>query len=204
MKIFSTAYFPNIEYISNLIYEKKIQIEQYENFPKQTYRNRCHILAANGIIPLTVPVLKGRSGKIMTKDIKISYVEDWQKQHFQTIKSAYSASPFYEYYMPEIERFFQKKYEYLIDFNIDILKEICELLSIDLEIDLTTDFVPILQENEFDYRFLISPKVESQFKPEKYIQVFSDRYEFQSNLSILDLLFNLGTDSRIYLIRVCL
>ncbi|MBN2891468.1 MAG: WbqC family protein [Bacteroidales bacterium] len=201
MTILSTAYFPNIQYFTEVLRASELIIEQYENFPKQTYRNRCHILAANGVLPLVVPVLNGRSGKIKTKDIKISFVENWQKQHYQSIKSAYSSAPFYDYIMPEFEFLFTKKFHFLIELNNSILKTIKKLLEIKTDFSLTEDFIEINEQNKSDFRFTISPKIKIDLNSEKYIQVFSDRFEFQPNLSILDLLFNLGPESRIFLIN---
>lgn len=206
MNVFlSTAYFPNIQYFSKIINSNEIFIEQYENFPKQTYRNRCKIIAANGILPLVVPVTNGRSGKVKTKDIKIAYVENWQHQHYQSIMSAYSSAPFYDYYMPELENIFKKKYKFLLDLNEDILLIINELLTINTKIKYTDDFLKDIDSNYKDFRFSITPKkqiIDKEFNPKSYIQVFSDRFDFQENMSILDLLFNLGPDSRKYLLDV--
>ncbi len=201
MKLISTAFFPNIEYFSEIINEKLVEIEQYENFPKQTYRNRCYITTDKGKMPLIVMLEKSRGGKTHTKDIKISYAEDWQKKHFHTIKSAYSLSPFFDFFMPEIEHFFQKKYKYLLDLNTQVLENLCDLLGVDVKIKFTEDFVP-LENNYCDLRFYISPKIKSKKTFEEYIQVFSDRTAFEPNLSILDLLFNLGSESLAYLKRI--
>jgi len=197
--LLSTSYFPNIQYFSKILGAKKILIENDETFPKQTFRNRCEIMCANGVLTLIVPVLNGRSGKTKTKDIKISYVERWQKQHLQSIKSAYASSPFFEFFIDEINPFFEKKYKFLIDFNAEIFNVLCELLSLDINTDFTENFVKIDKNNSNDFRFLLSPKVkfdDQNFSPQKYIQVFSDRMDFIPNLSILDLLFNVGQESR--------
>lgn len=200
--ILSTAYFPNIQYFSKILYSEKVLIENDETFPKQTYRNRCVILGANGVQTLVVPVIKGRSGKIKTKDIQISYAENWQNQHLQTIKSAYASSPFFDFYIDEIEALIKKRHKYIIDLNLEILNELLSLISIKTKILLTNNFVAIDLNNKNDYRFSISPKskhIDKNFTPSEYIQVFSDRNKFVSNLSILDLIFNLGQESKSYL-----
>ncbi len=201
--ILPTAYFPNIQYFTKIINTNKTFIEIEENFPKQTFRNRCQILGANGILNLTVPVTNGRSGKIKTKDIKLNYAENWQHQHFQSIKSAYSSSPFYEFYIDEIKEIFDKKFDFLIDLNNEILSKFTTILSIDKKIKTTSKFIKNYDIDYNDFRFLLSPKVkynDGKFAAKKYIQVFEDRCEFAPNLSILDLIFNVGNESLSYLI----
>jgi hypothetical protein len=200
MKTFlSTSYFPNIQYFSKLINSTNVCIEVHENFQKQTFRNRCIILTANGLSNLTVPVLEGRSGKIKTKDIKISYQENWQHQHKISIMSAYGSAPFYEFFIDYFFPFFEKKYNYLLDLNNKILETCFKLTKLEIKIELTDDFVNNLEN---DYRFSISPKIKTtdlEFNPKPYIQVFNDRFDFQTNLSIIDLLFNLGSETKQYL-----
>ena len=99
--LLSSAYFAPIQYYATLLKAEKVYIEQFENFIKQTYRNRCVVLGGNGPIQLIVPVVKGRGTKILIKDLKISYDTDWQRNHWRTIFSAYSSSPFFEYYKEE-------------------------------------------------------------------------------------------------------
>jgi hypothetical protein len=199
----STAYLPNINFFEEILRSEKIFIEKYENFPKQTYRNRTYILSANGVMPLVVPVNKGRSGKILTKDITLNYDENWQKQHFRSIMSAYKSAPFYDFFIDEFLIFFEKKYKFLIDFNFDILLKINKLLHIEKEIGFTDEFVKNVDINTKDLRFSLNFKnfdkqiITSQ-KP--YIQVFADRFDFVPNLSIIDLIFNLGPEARTYLL----
>ncbi len=203
MLLLPTSYFPNIKYFRLISEYNEIEIEIYEHFPKQTYRNRCEILGANGIMSLIVPVLRGRTGKIFTKDIKISYINNWQKQHFQSLKSAYASAPFYEHYIADIESLFIIKPKFLIELNQKILHIISKLLSFDKKIDFTDDFRNLNNADYIDFRFEFSPKLkEDNSIKNKYIQVFSDRFDFVPNLSILDLIFNLGPESRNYLTNV--
>ena len=196
MVLLSTAYFPNIEYCSQFIRNSQVFIEQHENFIKQTYRNRAIILAANEPVPLIIPVVKGRGTKIKIKDLQISYDEDWQRNHWRTIFSAYNSSPFFEFYADDFKPFFQKKYHFLLDLNMDFLHLLIDLLEIEPEIKLTTDF-----ENAPDtclnFREKYHPKDlnssnHADFKYIEYTQVFSDKLGFVPGLSILDLLFNTG------------
>lgn len=195
MVLLSTTYFPSIEYCAQFIKNSQVFIEQHEHFIKQTYRNRTVILAANGPVPLIVPVVKGRGSKIKIKDLQIAYDEDWQRNHWRTIFSAYNSSPFFEFYADDFAPFFQKKYNYLLDLNMDILNILTELLEIEPEIKLTSDFENV-HENCLNYREKFHPKLQSidkaSFKNIEYTQVFSDKLGFVPGLSILDLLFNTG------------
>ena len=202
--ILSTAYFPNIRYFSKFLLSDIIYQEIHEHFPKQTYRNRCNILSANGVMPIVVPVLNGRSGKVKTKDIKISYIEKWQHQHFYAIMSAYRSSPFYDFYIDDIRALFDKRHKFLVDLNDEILSFLKKILNINTLIVNTNQFVSLNDQYFEDYRFSISPKnksLDSNFVCQEYIQVFSDRFDFIPNLSILDLIFNLGTQSKSYLLK---
>jgi hypothetical protein len=193
--LLGTAYFAPIQYYSKLLNADKVYIEQFENFIKQTYRNRCVVLGGNGVIQLIVPVVKGRGPKILIRDLKISYDTYWQRNHWRTIFSAYSSSPFFEYYKDDIHPFFETKHKFLLDFNLKIHETICELLEIENITELPADFEKVPEET-INLRESISPKIKNQnelhFQPVEYTQVFSDKLGFVPNLSILDLLFNEG------------
>ena len=193
--LLSTAYFGPIYYYAVLVKTEKVYIEQFENFIKQTYRNRCVILGGNGPMQLIVPVVKGRGPKTLIKDLQISYDTDWQRNHWRTIFSAYSSSPFFEYYKDDIQPFFETKHKFLLDFNLKIYETVCELLEIENITELTPDFEKV-PEGTINLRESISPKIKNQnelhFQPVEYTQVFSDKLGFVPNLSILDLLFNEG------------
>ena len=140
--LLTTAYFPPIAYFSCLKKAEVTYIEQYENFGKQSYRNRCEIMTANGVIALTVPVAKANS-KTMIKDLKIVYPTPWQKLHFRGIESAYKNSPYYEYYIDDLMPFFEKQETYLFDHNLAILTTILDFLKLKRDIRLTTDYIAI-------------------------------------------------------------
>ncbi|MDR1341150.1 MAG: WbqC family protein [Prevotellaceae bacterium] len=189
----STAYLPNIQYFSKLLYGEAI-VEQHENYLKQTFRNRCEILTANGLMSLTVPVRHGGS-KIKIRDVRIDYADNWQRLHWRTICTAYHSSPFFMYYEDDFLPFFSEREEFLFDFNCKMLCKLIELTGLKTEISLSENY---LQNCDMDCRYTISPKIKTEdpdFSPVPYYQVFSSKFGFQPNLSILDLLCNEGNNS---------
>jgi hypothetical protein len=191
--ILSTAYLPNIQYFSKLLYGKVI-VEQHENYLKQTFRNRYEILTANGVMSMTVPV-KHNGSKIKIRDVRIDYTDNWQKLHWKTIDTAYRSSPFFVYYADDFLPFYSKKEKFLFDFNCKMLDRLIELTGLNTKIILSDNY---LQNCETDYRYLISPKnriEDPNFSPVPYYQVFSNKFGFRPNLSLLDLLCNEGNNS---------
>ncbi len=191
--LFSTAYLPTVEYFYHLNKYQIIYIDIFENYIKQTYRNRCYINAANGKLLLSIPVIKTSGNHTKVKDIEIDHSQPWQKIHWRSIESAYNSSPFFLYFRDEIEPFYIKKYKFLIDLNTELLHTLLKLCEISTEIKFTETYI---ESNKVfpDFRHSISPKNNnctiSSFL--KYTQVFSNKYDFIPNLSILDLLFNEG------------
>ena len=203
--LLSTAYFAPVRYFASLAAFSEPYIEQHEHFIKQTYRNRAVILGANGPIPLIVPVEKGREQKIKIKDLRISYDEEWQRNHWRTIFSAYNSSPFFEYYSDDLEPFFRKKHEFLFDFNQQITQTLLEILDLQTPIKLTGAFEQI-PEGSLNFREKINPKAHRNFPdthctPQPYTQVFAEKFGFMADLSILDLLFNEGPSAHTILMN---
>jgi hypothetical protein len=180
-----------------------IYIEKHENFIKQSYRNRCIIYGANGKLSLSIPLKKGLDLKSKITEIEIDYTEDWQKNHFKSIESAYRHSPFYEYYIDEFEKFFTTKYNTLFELNSEILNTIFDILELESNVQFSDEFLSS-HKDAFDFRNSINPKSrlnkhDNNFNPTKYIQVFGEKHGFIPNLSILDLIFNEGPNSYNYL-----
>ncbi len=196
--LLSTAYWAPIQYFTKTILFNNILIEQYETYPRQTYRNRMMIYGANGVQSLQVPVVKGSFKKILVKDIKISYDTNWQKNHFKTIESAYRSSPFYEYYIDDVVHIYENRFKYLIELNQNITEAVLSMLETEAKISFTDKFE--LHPDITDLRNAIHPKKGKQafdplFKPVEYIQGFEQRHGFMSNLSIIDLIFNTGAEA---------
>lgn len=195
--IIPTAYYGSIQQVALLKRYDEIIIEQYESFPKQTYRNRCHLMSASGIQVLSIPLVKARA-KQYTKDVHISYDENWQRHHWRSIESLYKRSPFFEHYADYFMPFYEKKFDFLIDFNHQLLTTILEILDLSPSIRYSEDYNPIIQEAD-DFRTTIHPKQTLSGFEKPYIQVFSDKQDFLHNLSILDLIFNLGPEAESHL-----
>lgn len=197
--VLSSLYLAPIEYYSKAFNAKRIIIEANDNFQKQTFRNRCNILGANGVMQLNIPIEKSLSKKCMMKDIKISDHGNWQHLHWNAIISAYNSSPFFEYYEDDFCRFYENKFTFLHDFNEELRTLIFDMLSIDVRIEYSDLYITELQNGWIDNRETIHPKRNSGFINRPYWQVFKEKFNFTPNLSIIDLLFNMGNESRLYL-----
>lgn len=191
-------YFPPISYFEIWTKSDKRYLEQWENFPKQTYRNRCLIQGANGKLPLIIPI--EHSGARIMKDIKISYTSSWQKLHIKSLQSAYQSSPYFEYYEDKLVNLLEKKETFLLDLNVKTLEWAFSILKIDDTYIRTNEYVEFPECT--DAREAFNAKKESSYYNKKYIQVFSDRFEFMNDLSIIDLICNLGPKSANYLTNV--
>ena len=195
--ILSTAYFAPVQYFSRIVSSGRVVIEQFDHYSKQTYRNRCVLMGANGRLLLSIPVKKNHGRKMLTKDVRIDYDTNWQKIHQRGMMSAYRSSPFFEFYIDDFTWVFSKKINYLIDLNNRILETLIFHLKVDTSIELTDKFIDT--DVPFDLRELISPKVplsrDKNFNPVEYTQVFHEKHGFIQNLSILDLLFNAGPEA---------
>lgn len=194
MKVFSAFYFGPIDYFANLAQNETFRIEQFENFQKQTYRNRCYVLGANGPLMLGIPIL--HNGKRVLKDIQPSYDYDWQKEHLKSLIAAYKSSPYFEFYEDDVTPLFERKEKYLLDINLKTIAFINEKLKLELNFELTNGY-EFLAEND-DYRTRFNAKKNTTQIP-PYYQVFGDKFEFEHNLSIFDLLFNEGPASSNFL-----
>lgn len=184
-----SSYLPPISWFAQLNLGEPILLEQYEHFHKQTIRNRCTIDSPNGPLHLTVPIDKSNfsaGAKCLMRDVRISYRTDWQHQHWNAIQSSYFNSPFFEYLQDDFRPLFQRRWTYLMDMNEAFIDLCCQLIDIHPQIQRTTDFIGTSP---------IQPS--SELPP--YYQVFAHKHGFLSDLSIIDLIFNLAGESLIYL-----
>ncbi len=200
-QLFSSAYFGPIQYYANLLNGSENIIECFDHYSKQTYRNRTVILSGNGPLALTIPVVKTDGNKTITKDIQIFNQEKWQRLHLRALTAAYQNSPFYEFYIDALMPAFEKEWKFLLDLNLFTVEVLAQEMEVDIPFSLSEEYMNSATGTQ-DFRDLISPKsnaIQSNFLPQKYHQVFWDRFEFTPNLSILDVLFNKGPETADYL-----
>lgn len=202
----SSAYLAPVEYYTKLLAYGQVRIEQYDHYQKQTYRNRCHIAAPDGVLALTVPVVKPDRPNCPVRDIRISDHGHWRHLHWNAIESAYGQTPFFEYYKDDFRPFYEQRYEFLMDFNEELCCLVCSLIDMQPNMKRTDSYHTLFAPNETDFRERIHPKKEfrqedKEFMASPYYQVFSQRLGFLPNLSIIDLLFNMGPESLLILQR---
>ena len=231
--LLSSTYFGPIQWYQKLNRYDECLIERHESFIKQTYRNRMLIPTTNGPLALTIPTNHNTS--LAMKDIRISDHANWRHVHWNALLSAYGESPFFEYYQDDIRPFYEKKYEFLFDFNMEITEKMIELLDIRPKISVTNEYIQSeelkVKSEEFnglanhkvqssnlkvqskevqskevqsiaDFREAIRPKKplpDAEFESRRYYQVYEQKFGFQPNMSILDLLFNEGNEAIFYL-----
>jgi hypothetical protein len=203
--ILPLTYLGNILYYAHLT-SGRCTIDIHSNYIKQTYTNRCSIISANGIQDLTIPIIKPKE-KTPIKDIRISSHDNWQQLHWRAIQSAYNSTPFYEYFCDDYLPFYQKKWDFLLDFNLKIQEKTLELLNFQkIESYLSDTYIEKSNFNTKDLREVINPKkfdvslYNNLNTP--YYQIFNQKFGFMPNLSIIDLLFNMGNEARIYLKKI--
>ena len=198
--LLSTAYLAPVEYYVQMCGHPQALIEAACHYVKQTYRNRCVIASANGCQTLSIPVVKPDALKYPTKDIRIAEHGNWRHLHWNAIVSAYRSTPFFDYYEDDFRPFYEKPAGFLFDFNEALRELVCSLLDISPAVSYTTDYVFSPPAEVWDLREAIHPKkapVMPYFQP--YYQVFEAKQGFQTNLSIIDLLFNMGPEAALWL-----
>ena len=189
------SYLGPVSYYSVMLQYEEIFIETKEYFIKQSFRNRCKITGANGTQMLTIPKERKSSDKTLISDISISNKDNWQKLHWQSIVSSYNSSPFFEYYKDELLPFYNTKHNNIFDFNLKLTKTILGFMQVEKKLNFTSKF-----QKECDVLDFRSSKFIFD-NQEEYQQVFSEKQSFSPNLSILDVLFNLGPETTSYLER---
>ena len=192
--ILITSYFPSIIYVKNIVNFTNTYIENYEYYKRHGMRNRAWILGANGKILLTVPIVRKSYSKTIIKNIKIAN-NNWQKKHINSIKSAYGSSPFFIHYFNDIENILNKNYTFLIDLNNEILHFILESINTSQSLKKTTEYIKKYPANFVDARH--STDLKLKYNLDGYHQVFNKN--FIPNMSILDLIFNLGPNAKKYI-----
>ena len=190
MKIIDLQYLPQPNYFALLLSEPELVIDGHEHFVKQTYRNRCRILTANGVDELSIPVLGGNK-KILSKEIRIDHSQKWLNRNWRAIQSAYGKAPFFEYYGEDFHAVYSKKHVFLFDLNYELLTLCLDFLEFDIKIKFTSEYLDLKNMPQNDFRSKISPKSNTVFadpyNQATYQQVFGNN--FVNNLSVIDLIF---------------
>jgi WbqC-like protein family len=188
-------YNPPVEFFWHAIRCESIQLEAHENYIKQSYRNRCHVLTAHGVQPLSVPVLRGNSKtKIPIQEIEIDYSQKWQLVHWRTIQAAYGRAPYFEFYSDYLREVYERQPKFLFELNVDLLKLYLKLLKLNKPLNFTEAYLAQPPVNVLDLRNRIHPKIYTDnLHVRPYMQVFGK--QFVPELSIIDLLFTQGPAS---------
>lgn len=199
--VLSTAYLPPIAWFA-LLEQHEVWLEAHETYPKQTFRNRTEIYSEKGRMALSIPVNRPGGNRTPIGEVQIFNEEKWYLRHWRAIQSAYEASPYFLYYKDDLLDFYRGEIDNLFEFNYQLINVLSKLMGIETKMNLTTTFEKN-PANGTDLRQLIHPKrkMENVIFP-SYIQVFIDRHGFIPNLSILDLLFNMGPESKDYLKKI--
>ena len=198
--LIETQYLAPVAFFAFLSDGQILHLEAHEHYQKGSYRNRCHILGANGLLRLSIPLKGGRNHAIPVKEIEISYAEPWHKRHLHSIRSAYGTAPYFDHYYEGFSNILRTGYNFLFELNLKLMEHCLHLLNLDVQIYKTTEY----QSNPdqiLDLRNCLSPKAKH---PEKnafpsYYQVFREKTHFIPNLSIVDLLFNIGPEASLYI-----
>jgi hypothetical protein len=187
-------YFPNIYQFIQIIKAKNILFEVSDNYQKQTFRNRTYIYGANGKLGLFIPVIHSHKNRELFKDVKISYESNWMDLHLKSLQSAYRSSPYFEYFEDDFIKLYAEKEKFLVDFNIKCIKLISNLLDLDLDYKISSEYVE--KTNDIiDLRDLSNARKQKTIETPKYIQVFESKHGYLNNLSIIDLIFSEGPNS---------
>lgn len=199
-----SAYLPPVSFFKVMAENTETAIERFDTYHKQTYRNRCRIATAGGVQSLTVPVVKSETQKQLMKDVRISEHGNWRHLHWNALASAYMNSPFFIYYEDDLRPFYEKRQTFLLDFNQELTAKVLELVGLDVNLTLTDDFRPVNGDPApDDYRCWADPDEHPMTEQQPYFQVFGQKFGFQPDLSIVDLLFNMGSESKSWIMHEC-
>lgn len=194
--LFPIFYLPPIAWFSLFLNDEiEVELEQFENFPKQTYRNRANIYGANGKLSLIIPIK--HNGERVVKNIEYSDAENWKNLHWKSIKTAYQSSPYFEYYEAELSKIYEFQNSNLMQFNLNALQIILKILKSQKSFTFTQSYTKISDSIDLREKFVAKSEESNHFSD--YYQTFSEKHGFIENLSILDLICNIGPESVTYL-----
>jgi len=188
----TTAYFAPYSWFLTALDTGNWQWEAHENYQKGGPRNRCRIATANGPLLLSIPLTGGKHQQMPIREVRIDYRQDWQRQHAQTIRSAYGRAPYYEFYADDLLAVAAQRHNFLWDYNLALTQHLIATLGLPLTLSYTSCFRGGASDKRRDVRAGHAGADNSIRQPTPYRQVFEERYGFLPGLSILDALFCLG------------
>ena len=193
------TYFPSCLSMACLA-QGPVRWEVWDNFQKQTYRNRCYICNDRGQQLLNIPVRHtgGNSGRQLFREVRIDNGYNWQRLHWRSLETAYRSAPFFEYYEADLQPLFEQRFDRLMDLDLATVEVLCELLDVEFPKTTSENYQP-QPDGLRDGRLLVAAKAGPAAPVPRYPQVFEDRHGFVPDLSVLDLLFNEGTNAAEYL-----
>lgn len=200
--LIESQYIGSCSYWKLLLDADAVVVDKHEHYVKRSYRNRAHILGANGLLRLSIPLESGKHQHSAMHDVRISYNGNWQNLHWHSFTSCYRRSPFFEFYEDHFKKFYEDKFDFLVEYNTEFLKMIAVLLKTEINISFTDKYLKKEDFDGADLRSFILPGKENVVDFPTYPQVFNDRFPFEKDLSVLDLLFNVGTRSKEYLEKI--
>ncbi len=191
--------FPNIYWWAQVLNHQQVILEAKEYYEKMSFRNRYLIASSQGLMRLSIPLKEGRAQRNVMDQIAIDNTVPWQKQHWHSLVNCYNRSPYFEYYSTVLEPLFHSQYVLLLDFNWATIQLLAQLLQLSIDFSWTQQYQGSIPENTHDIRasFLAKNYLKAnQATYAPYMQVFGERHGFLANLSILDLLFTEGPQSK--------
>ncbi|HUB61011.1 MAG TPA: WbqC family protein [Puia sp.] len=200
--IIDIQYFPSITLYRNLYKFSNIVFDQYETYQKMGFRNRCQIAGAQGVVDLSIPLEKGRDQRTLVRDVRISGRQPWAAQHWKTIVSCYSRSPWFDHYRDELAGLYGRRFDYLLDWDLACFDWSVRALGLGIQVGLTERWLkdyPMTEAEDWRGRLKPNGKAEGVGDTVRYRQVFEERVGFLRNLSILDLLFCEGKNAVKYI-----
>jgi hypothetical protein len=200
----SSTYLGPVAYYAMMYRYGRVRMERQDHYLKQTYRNRCVIAAADGPLALTIPTEKADEAKCLMRDVRISDHGHWRHVHWNALVAAYRHSPFFEYYADDFRPFYERKIEFLWDFNEGLRQTVCDLLDLHPQVQGTEEFRTEFGPHELDAREWFHPKRTADsalpgYHAVPYYQVFQQKFGFQPGMSVVDLLFNMGPEGLLVL-----
>ena len=198
MILLHPTYFPSIAQMVAIVQSEGLVFEVFDNYQKKTYRNRTYIAHANGKLALNIPIQHSKNGeRQQTKEVVADNSFPWQSQHWKSLQTAYRTSPFFEFYEDDLAPLFQNRVSNLLNHNLQIFDTLCDLLGLEASYSTSPEY--FREPKQKDLRYLVAAKKERNYKLTPYTQVLEAHHGFISNLSVLDLLFNEGPNSLLYL-----